>query len=98
VPCTGNDTPAGIMTSAISCSHLLAALFPFRRLFQMDNSSIQDHMDKIRRVLCDKGKSFYLYNENDCSNIVRVMMHRSFCDGRLADTNARHDRRGPSAL
>ena len=25
------------------------------RLFQMDNTSIQDHMEKIRRVLCDKG-------------------------------------------
>ena len=35
------------------------AVSALHRLYQMDKYCIKDHVDKIRRALCDKGTAFF---------------------------------------
>lgn len=51
------------------------AVSALHRLYQMDKFCIRDHVDKIRRALCDKGTGIVVY----C--ILFEWFCRSLCDG-----------------
>jgi repressor of nif and glnA expression len=55
------------------------AVCALHRLHQMDKHCLVEHVDLIRRAICDKGQSVLLF----FMSVTALLLCRSECDGRF---------------